>query len=53
MAQEGVDLREQPTFLERLLQMLRALAAFFRMLGEALSSWAQEVEAHIRQLRIK
>lgn len=50
MRREGADLRDQPTFLERLLQMLRSLAALFVMIGEALSRWAQQVERLVRQL---
>jgi len=49
-AQEGADLRKQPNLLDRILQMLRALAAFFRMLGDALSRWARKLEALIQQL---
>lgn len=49
-AQAGVDLKAQPTFLERLLQMLRSLAVFFQMLGEALSNWAKSVDRLIHQL---
>ena len=52
-AQEGADLRTQPTFMERLLQMLRALAAFFRMLGEAFASWAQKLERFLQQLDLR
>ena len=49
-AQEGADLREAPRFLERLLNMLRSLAVFFRMLGDALGEWARRVERLIRDL---
>lgn len=50
MAQEGADLRKQPAFLERLLQMLRADAAYSTMHGESLSRSARRLEEFIRQL---
>ena len=49
-AQEGADLREAPMLLERLLNMLKSLAVFFRMLGDALGEWARRVERLIRDL---
>ena len=44
------NLREAPTFLERLLNMLKCLAALFRMLGDAFAEWAGNLNILIREL---
>lgn len=36
--------------IERLVNVLRGLAVFFRLLAQALESWARTLAAHVRQL---
>jgi len=39
----GADMRPQPTLLQRLSMMLRALGSFFETLGQACCRWADEI----------
>jgi len=46
----GADMIEKPHVLDRIIHILRALGAFFRMLGEAFQRWAQEIEDTLKRI---
>lgn len=47
---DGVPMEPQPTFLERLLAILLALASFFRKLAEELFAWADKGQGFVTGL---
>ena len=46
----GADLQEQPSFLARLIQMLRSLGAWLRSLGEVVVEWAERLKRLVAHL---
>lgn len=50
LRETGASMAPPKTLLDRLVAVLRALAAFFRMLGEKCSEWAEKLAAFIRAL---
>jgi len=50
LRKNGADMREQPTLLERIVAILRAIGTALTFIGQALLRWAEELARFILDL---